>query len=77
MLGETVFMLCMFGYFLCVTAAYSEDMHGPAKDPNAEAAPADAASNKTKGSAKSNKSQAKPASNSGEQAPAGDAPAEE
>jgi hypothetical protein len=29
MLGETVFMLCMFGYFLCVTAAYSEDMHGP------------------------------------------------
>merc|ERR1712216_1062036 len=65
MLGEIVFMLCLFGYFLCVTAAYSEDMHGPEKDPNAEepaAAPVDAASNKTKGSAKSNKSQAKPAS---------------
>jgi hypothetical protein len=29
MLGESVFMFCMFGYFLCVTAAYSEDMHGP------------------------------------------------
>merc|ERR1711934_1073051 len=29
MLAETVFLLCMFGYFLCVTAAYSEDMHGP------------------------------------------------
>merc|ERR1711981_1200480 len=29
MLFETVIMLCMFGYFLCVTAAYSEDMHGP------------------------------------------------
>merc|ERR1711934_1303426 len=29
MLAETVIMLVMFGYFLCVTAAYSEDMHGP------------------------------------------------
>jgi len=39
MLGETVFMLCAFGYFLCVTAAYSEDMHGP-EQPEEAAAPA-------------------------------------
>merc|ERR1719326_2300564 len=38
MLGESVFMFCAFGYFLCVTAAYSEDMHGP-EQPE-EAAPA-------------------------------------
>jgi hypothetical protein len=29
MLFESVLLLCFFGYFLCVTAAYSEDMHGP------------------------------------------------
>lgn len=29
MLFESVILLCFFGYFLCVTAAYSEDMHGP------------------------------------------------
>lgn len=36
MLGETVFMLVMFGYFLCVTAAYSEDMHGPPEEEKKE-----------------------------------------
>lgn len=29
MLAETVVMMVFFGYFLCVTATYSEDMHGP------------------------------------------------
>lgn len=48
MLGETVFMLCMFGYFLCVTAAYSTDMHGPEEVED----------NKSKGSKKSNASKA-------------------
>lgn len=52
MLGETVFMLCMFGYFLCVTAAYSEDMHGPEEEAaTEEPVAADAASNKSKKSA--------------------------
>jgi len=32
MLFETVIMMVMFGYFLCVTAAYSTDMHGPEED---------------------------------------------
>jgi hypothetical protein len=59
MLGESVFMLCMFGYFLCVTAAYSEDMHGP-EEAAAEPVPVDAASNK----APSNKSKA-PSNKSG------------
>jgi hypothetical protein len=53
MLGETVFMLVMFGYFLCVTAAYSEDMHGP-EEAAVEAAPVDdAKSDKSKKSEKS------------------------
>jgi len=54
MLGESVFMLCMFGYFLCVTAAYSEDMHGP-EEAAEEPAPVvadDAKSNKSKQSSK-------------------------
>lgn len=29
MLFESVILLCFFGYFLCVTAAYSTDMNGP------------------------------------------------
>jgi hypothetical protein len=38
MLAETVILLCFFGYFLCVTAAYSEDMHGPEEEEEAAAA---------------------------------------
>ena len=46
-------MLVMFGYFLCVTAAYSEDMHGP-EEAAVEAAPVDdAKSDKSKKSEKS------------------------
>lgn len=36
MLAESVILLVMFGYFLCVTAAYSEDMHGPEEEAAAE-----------------------------------------
>merc|ERR1712216_1058581 len=54
MLAETVFLLCMFGYFLCVTAAYSEDMHGPEQPEEAAAADEKPASRPP--SAKSNKS---------------------
>lgn len=76
MLGESVFMLCMFGYFLCVTAAYSEDMHGPEEEAAADPVPVDAvsnksktASNKSKGSNKSKPSAAK------DDAPPADPPA--
>jgi Ca2+/H+ antiporter len=53
MLGESVFMLCMFGYFLCVTAAYSTDMHGPEeeeekKEDDKKSNASKAASNKSK-----------------------------
>lgn len=75
MLGESVFMFCMFGYFLCVTAAYSEDMHGPAKEE--EEVAADVKSNKSKGSSKSKasaKKSEKPPSDKEAEA-AGDAPA--
>ena len=67
MLGETVFMLCMFGYFLCVTAAYSEDMHGPeeaaAPPPEEEEPPKSekSASKKSEGSKKSGESKPKSA----------------
>ena len=71
MLGESIFMFCMFGYFLCVTAAYSTDMHGPEEDP-AAAKEEDAKSNATKGSKGSKKS--KPASAAGDK-PADDAAA--
>jgi hypothetical protein len=40
MLFESVILLCFFGYFLCVTAAYSEDMHGP-EQPEEEEKPAE------------------------------------
>jgi len=42
MLAESVIMLVMFGYFLCVTAAYSSDMNGPEKEEEAAAAPVEA-----------------------------------
>jgi len=35
MLGESVFLIVCFGYFLCVTAAYSTDMHGPEEEEGA------------------------------------------
>lgn len=86
MLGESVFMLVMFAYFLCVTAAYSEDMHGPAEEeaaPVEEAKADDAKSNKSGKSGKSGKSNKsaaksdKPKSAKGDEAGAGDAaPAE-
>ena len=50
MLAETVIMLVAFGYFLCVTAAYSEDMHGPEQPEEEKAAskPPSAQSKKSK-----------------------------
>jgi hypothetical protein len=69
MLGETVFMLCMFGYFLCVTAAYSEDMHGPEEDPNA--APVEEEPPKSEKSKKSSDSKKEP---SEKKSAAGEAP---
>lgn len=68
MLFESVVMFCMFGYFLCVTAAYSADMRGPEEAPEEET--------KSKGSNKSGKKSEKPPSNKGDAAPAGDAPKE-
>jgi len=62
MLGETVFMLCMFGYFLCVTAAYSEDMHGPeepAAAPVEEPPKSETKSDKSKKTEKSKASEKK------------------
>jgi len=72
MLGETVFMLCMFGYFLCVTAAYSEDMHGPEEEAKEDDAKSSASKKSKAASAKS----AKPASASGDKAEGDEAPAE-
>ena len=72
MLGETVFMLCMFGYFLCVTAAYSADMHGPEEEEAAATPPvveADVKSNKSKASSKKSAKKDEPK----EEAPADDA----
>jgi len=40
MLAESVILFVFFGYFLCVTAAYSEDMHGPEDAEGAADAPA-------------------------------------
>merc|ERR1719326_112209 len=49
MLAETVIMIVFFGYFLCVTAAYSVDMHGPEEDEAAAASkPPSAQSKKSK-----------------------------
>ena len=76
MLGETVVMLVMFGYFLCVTAAYSTDMHGPEEEAAAEPVVDDAASNKSKKSAKSAKSASKKSEAPAEAAPVEDAPVE-
>jgi len=61
MLGESVFLLVCFGYFLCVTAAYSEDMKGPEE----EAAPVEAEKPPSAQSKKSKQPSAK-----GEEAPA-------
>jgi cation transport ATPase len=69
MLAETVIMLVMFGYFLCVTAAYSEDMHGPED----AAAPVDEKAASKPPSAQSKKS--KQPSEKAEDKPAEDAPA--
>merc|ERR1711981_483909 len=53
MLAETVILLCFFAYFLCVTAAYSTDMHGPEEE---EEEKKSEASKGSKGSKKSQKS---------------------
>ena len=55
MLGETVVMLVSFAYFLCVTVAYADLMHGPEKEEeeDAPAAADDAKSEKSKNSKKS------------------------
>ena len=66
MLFETVVLFCFFGYFLCVTAAYSVDMHGPEE----EEAPAEE-DKKSSGSKKSAKKEDPPK----EDAPADDAAA--
>lgn len=72
MLGETVFMLCMFGYFLCVTAAYQVDMEGPEEEAKPEEPPVEEPP-KEEGDDEKPKSQ-----KSGEEAPKeeGDAPPE-
>jgi hypothetical protein len=64
MLGETVILLCFFAYFLCVTAAYSEDMHGPEQPEEVKEEPA---------AAPAKPPSEKPAAPA-EDAPAGDAP---
>jgi len=68
MLAETVIMLVMFGYFLCVTAAYSSDMNGPEKEEEA-AAPVEAKK------APSEKAASEKAASQKGDAPAEDAPA--
>jgi hypothetical protein len=69
MLAESVILICFFGYFLCVTAAYSTDMHGPEEE---EGAAEDNKSTGSKGS-KGSKKSAKPEENKEEAAAAGDA----
>jgi hypothetical protein len=32
MLAESVILICLFAYFLCVVSAYQELMHGPQDD---------------------------------------------
>lgn len=32
MLAESVVLICLFAYFLCVVSAYQELMHGPQDD---------------------------------------------
>lgn len=62
MLGETVVMLVMFAYFLCVTVAYADLMHGEDKkeeDAPVAAADDDKKSEKSKKSDKSKKSEPK------------------
>jgi hypothetical protein len=70
MLAETVIMLVMFGYFLCVTAAYSEDMHGPEKEEAAAEEPAAAAA--TEEPPKEEAKPEKQASDAGAEQPAED-----
>jgi len=36
-LGETVGLLALYSYFLCVTTSYMQAMHGPEKEPEPEA----------------------------------------
>jgi len=36
-LGETVGLLALYSYFLCVTTSYKIAMHGPEKEPEPEA----------------------------------------
>jgi hypothetical protein len=74
MLFETVLMLVMFSYFLCVTAAYADDMHGPPKEEEAAVVPV---AEKKPPSEKSSKSQASKKSEKKEDAPAEDPPAAE
>jgi hypothetical protein len=73
MLFESVILLCFFGYFLCVTAAYSEDMHGP-EQPEEEAAAAAPASKPP--SAQSKKSKEPSAKGDDQPAENAEAPAE-
>jgi len=58
MLGETVCMLVLFSYFLCVTVAYADLMHGPEEEEEDAAAAADAPEDDKK-SEKSKKSEEK------------------
>lgn len=57
MLGETVCMLVLFSYFLCVTVAYADLMHGPEEE-EGDAAAADEPEDDKK-SEKSKKSEEK------------------
>merc|ERR1711990_847298 len=67
MLAESVILICFFGYFLCVTAAYSVDMHGPEEEEGAE-------DNKSQASSKGSK---KSKASKGEEAKGDDAAAAE
>ena len=71
MLFESVILLCFFGYFLCVTAAYSSDMAGPDTPEEEAAAEEPAKSEKAKSEkAPSAKGDDAPAENA--EAPAAD-----
>merc|ERR1719263_2501262 len=75
MLAETVFLLCMFGYFLCVTAAYSEDMHGP-EQPEEAAPVEDKPASKPPSAKSSGSKKAEEPAADGDAAPADGAAAE-
>jgi hypothetical protein len=75
MLFESIILLCFFGYFLCVTAAYSEDMHGPEQPEEEAAAPVGSVKASSKPPSAQSKKSKEPSQKADE--PAADAPAED